>query len=108
MITLTSASCEAAQSSAYERGLRDAARIFAGFELSPQQLGAITADAGFGMPLHRGQACRAEADRIAEARSGRTGSLHKVVKLRGGRYGVRKVRTPGAHIHGKVLSHSAV
>ena len=116
MIALISASCEAAQSKAYERGLRDAARIFAGFELSPAQLIAIADDAGFGVPLappssphsrgpvqvlgswstvpvRPGQARESEADRIAGMRTDRTGTEHEVVKLRGGRYGVRKVST---------------
>ncbi len=113
MIILTPASCEVAQVNAYERGLRDAARIFAGFELSPEQLAAIARSSSAASqrssePLRRGQACRAEADRIAEARSDRTGSLHQVVKLRGGRYGVRRVRTPETRNHGNLLAPSAV
>jgi hypothetical protein len=54
MIALTPASCEVAWSKAYELGLRDAARIFAGFELSPEQLKAIAADAGFSQPIQAG------------------------------------------------------
>lgn len=138
MVVLTPASCETARSKAYERGLRDAVRIFAGFELSPEQLSAIVVDAGFeplsleprprpyphpspgharrqpkalsrrtASTVRRGLACEAEADRIAEIRSDRTGSPHEVVKLPGGRYGVRKVQGarssgPGVHEHGRL------
>ncbi len=121
MIPRTPAPYEAARSEAYEQGLRDAARIFAAVELSCERIMAIAADRAYAgrayaggeyagaeftqtrrlltatrsrsaVPARRGHAIEAEAARIAEKRTDRTGSPHEVVELPGGLYGVRKVR----------------
>ncbi len=44
------------------------------------------------LPVRRGQTSEAEAARIAETRTERTGSPHEVVELPGGLYGVRRAR----------------